>query len=173
MKYASLFCAAALTSLTACTHVDLSYNVPSGGVLEDAILIASSGGAAPREAKALGDIDLSAGAATFKYDLAAASTHWWIIGHRGGEVVFSSNVDLSGVDLYSVEPYAGATPLDWNIPANLNAFVMETGYSLDWWAQTVNNHASHVAADTNSATLWTFGTAGSEIGTMSADLHAK
>jgi hypothetical protein len=75
------------------------------------------------------------------------------------------------VDLYAVEPYDVASPLDWNIPNNLDGYINGTGYSLDWWAQTVNNHTSHVAADTTSATLWRFGTTGWSIGNIQFSLH--
>ena len=161
-----------LASLSSCSHIELDMNIPSGGMLEDAILITSTGGAAPRETTVLGDIDLTVNNHSFSHDLnAATSTHWWLIGHRSGEVVYSSNVSLGGTDLYAIEPYIGASPLDWNIPANLDAFVKGNTYSADWWAQTVNNHSSHVAPDTNSATLWQFGTTGSDIGTMTMRLH--
>ena len=168
-----IFVIAAL-GLSACAHIEMDLDVPSSGVLEDAILITSTGGAAPRETKMLGDIDLAQNSLNFSIDLnSITSTHWWLIGHRGGEVVYSSNVSLGGTDLYAVEPYDIATPLDWNIPANLNAFANGGSYSFDWWAQTVSNHTSHVAPNTNSATLWQFGTTGSEIGTITIRLHVE
>lgn len=170
----------ALAALTSCTHVELSTNVPTGGILEDAILITSAGGAAPRETRVLGDVNLATPTLSFAYDLnAATSTHWWIIGHRSGKVVYTSNASLAGVDLYAVEPYNTVPRPDWNIPANLDAWVKGTTYSLDWWAATVNNHTSHVAPDTNSATLWSFGTAGgagttgTNIGTITVRLHVQ
>ena len=87
------------------------------------------------------------------------------------EVAFTSNAALAGVDLYAIEPYDIADPTSWNIPVNLDAFVNETTYSLDWWAQTVNNHSSHVAADTASATLWRFGTTATSLGSVTVQLH--
>jgi len=169
-----LFPIITLLGLSSCAHIEMDLNTSSSGILEDAILITSTGGAAPRELKVLGDIDLSADSVSFSFDLnSITSTHWWLIGHRGGQVVYSSNVNLSGIDLYAVEPYDIATPLDWNIPVNLNEFANSGTYSMDWWAQTVNNHTSHVAPDNSTATLWQFGTTGSEIGTITIRLHVE
>ncbi len=145
--------------------MEMDLNVPSGGTLEDAILITSVAGAIPREVFKLGDIDLSQPNLTFTQAAPAASTHWWLIGSMGGDVVYSSNTALAGVDLYSVEPYdIQGAELAWNIPANLDGYVNGTAYSLDWWVQIMNNHSSHVAPDTAAASLWKFNTAGSDIG---------
>lgn len=176
----SLSAIVALAAFTSCTHVEMSLSVPTGGVLEDAILITSTGGAAPRETRALGDIDLTSPTLSFAYDLnAATSTHWWLIGHRSGRVVYTSNASLAGVDMYAVEPYNTVPRPDWNIPVSLDGWVRDTTYSPDWWAATVNNHTSHVAPDTSSATLWTFGTAGgtgttgTNIGTVTVRLYVR
>lgn len=162
-----------LAASTSCTHVEMDLDVPGGGVLNDAILITSPAGGIPRQASALGDVDLTETSLSFAYDLDATnSTHWWLIGHNGsGKVVYTSNADLDSVGLYDVEPYDIANPQTWNIPGNLDGWVNGTTYSPDWWAQTVNNHSSHVAADRNSATLWRFDTTGTDIGTITFRLH--
>ncbi len=167
-----LFAISALAGLSACSHIEVDRAVDTGGVLEDAILIASPSGGVPREVKILGDIDLSQLTGSFSFDLDDTnSTHWWLIGHVGGKVAFTSTASLDGVDLYAIEPYSIASPMDWNIPSNLDAYANGMTFSLDWWAQTVNNHSSHVAADTGSATLWQFDTRGSSIGTVTIRLH--
>ena len=56
-----------LVYFSSCTHIEMDISVPSGGILEDVILVTSSGGEAPREAKKLGDIDLSEDNLTFHY----------------------------------------------------------------------------------------------------------
>jgi hypothetical protein len=162
-----------LAGFVSCTHVEMDLDVPAGGVLHDAILITSPAGDIPREASALGDVDLTETNLSFAYDLDAAnSTHWWLIGHNGsGKVVYTSTENLDNVGLYDVEPYDIANATTWNIPANLDAWVNGRTYSLDWWAQTVNNHSSHVAADEDSATLWRFDATGTAIGTITMSLH--
>ena len=46
-----------------------------------------------------------------------------------------------------------------------------TGFSFDWWAQTVNNHHSHVTADGNASGLWLFSSPGSSIGQVAVSIH--
>lgn len=149
----------------------IGISVSGSGILEDAILIGSVGGAAPRDAVALGDIDLSVLDHVYDVPVDATATSWWLIGHQGADVVYSSLQDLGGVDLYSVEPYdVPGAELAWNIPANLDAFVNGGSYSFDWWAQTVANHSSHVAPDGGAATLWMFSD-GTESGAVAVSLH--
>lgn len=152
-----------------CAHIKVEINVPSGGILENAILIASDNGNAPREVRKLGDIDLSHMLVTFPQAIdTSIFKHWWLIGSIEGDVVFSSVLSLTDVDMYSIEPYTGAQ-LAWNIPANLESFTNGTGSSLDWWAQTINNHSSHVASNGSSATLWKFNN-GSMLGSIDIEL---
>jgi hypothetical protein len=110
-------------------------------ILEDAILIASRNGEPFRDVVVvLGDIDLSLTEHVFDVPVDSTTTHWWLIGHKGGNVVYSSTLNLNGIDMYDVEPYIGAE-LAWNIPNNLDGFVNETGFSFDWWAQTLVRQA--------------------------------
>ena len=165
-----------LTSLTlfffSCTHISVEINVPEGGILEDAILIVSADGGIPREAHILGDINLSETLVTFDKSVdTVAYTHYWLIGSMSGDVVYSSVLSLADVDMYTIEPYTGSE-LAWNIPNNLNAYCSGTTYSFDWWAQTINNHRSHVAANKKDASLWRFND-GSYLGTIEIDLKKK
>lgn len=177
MKKTNFYSTAALLAIFAllfgsCVHISAELDVPSGGILEDAILIVSDNGDVPRDAFKLGDIDLSASIVTFAHSVDTNTyTHWWLIGSMGGNVVYSSVLSLTGVDMYTIDPYTGAE-LAWNIPNNLDAFVNGTTYSLDWWAQTVNNHNSHVAANKNSASLWSFNN-GSFLGSIHIDLRTN
>jgi len=146
--------AAFCTSPSLCA-IGLSVN--GTGTLEDAILIASVGGAPPRSIAVLGDINLSVLNHIYDVPVPAEATVWWLIGHQGSEVVYSSNRDLNHINLYVIEPYdIPGAELAWNIPANLDGYVNGTGYALDWWAQTVSHHSSHVTADGGRATMWFF-----------------
>ena len=159
---------------TSAHAIGISFSGTSGGTLEDTILIASVGGAPPRDAVALGDLDLSTTDHVVDIAVDAATTHWWLIGHEAGNVVYSSNLALLGVDMYSVEPYdIPGAELAWNIPANLDGFVNGTGYSADWWAQTVTNHSSHVAADEATSDLWIFASPGNSFGSVGVSLHTN
>jgi hypothetical protein len=163
----------ALAAFTSCTHVEMDLNVPGGGTLYDAILITSPDGGIPRETSVLGNVNLNETDLSFGYDLdATTSTHWWLIGHNGsGKVLYTSNQDLDGVSLYAVEPYNIGGAQVWNIPGNLHTLAIGGTPSFDWLAQTMNNHSSHVAADMNSAKLWRFDPAGTDIGTIRFGLH--
>ncbi len=153
--------------------IGISFDVTSGGILEDAILIASANGNPPRQAVKLGDLNLSSVTGrVFNVPVDASATHWWLIGHQGSHVVYSSNLNLTGIDLYDVEPYDMASPLTWNIPANLDGYVNGTGYSFDWWATTVSNHHSHVALDGGASSLWRF-SAGGLLGRIAVNLHSN
>jgi hypothetical protein len=159
---------------TSALAIGISFDTTSGGTLEDAILIASVGGAPPRQAVALGDFDLSIAGHVVDIPVDAGMTHWWLIGHESGDVVYSSNQNLLGVDLYAVEPYdVPGAELAWNIPANLDGYVNGTGFSFDWWAQTVNNHASHVAANEDAADLWRFASPGASLGSVAVSLYTN
>jgi len=155
----------------ACKHIELTPDIAGGGILEDAILVASPNGAAPRQAYKLGDVDLSAGPVTFSHNVPAASTHWWLIGHMGGNVVYCSNASLANISIWAVEPYNMPGASAWNIPANLDAYVNGGTYSFDWWAQTINNFSSNVAPDTNTASAWQFAPNGTSIGTIAVALR--
>jgi hypothetical protein len=164
---ALLFTPLAVTPVLA---MGISFDVTSGGILEDAILIATIGGDVPRDAVILGDLDLSLTEQVFSVTVDPTTTDWWLIGHQSGDVVFSSNLNLDGVDMYDIEPYQG-TEGTWNIPANLDGYVNGSGYSFDWWATTVSNHSSHVAADGMTSHLWRFASPGTGIGQMAVSLH--
>jgi hypothetical protein len=153
--------------------IGISFGGTSGGILEDTILIASDAGDPPRDAIALGDFDLSVTDHVIDIPVDAGTTHWWLIGHEAGDVVYSSNMDLLGVDMYSVEPYDIAIAVDWNIPENLDGYVNGTIYGFDWWAQTVSNHSSHVAADGAVSNLWRFASPGNEAGSVAVSLHTN
>ena len=145
-----------------------------GGLLEDAVLIATDPGTSAREVLVLGDVDLSA--LTRDEAVGAEYTVWWLMGHVDGVAAYTSTQDLDGTGLFTVEPYDIASPLDWDIPANLDAYASGGSFSADWWAQVSNNHDSHQASDAASATLHRFGsgggTSGSALGTVTVDLHA-
>lgn len=152
-----------------CTRISVELDIPQGGILEDAILIASDNGNAPRTSYILGDIDLSEDELNFSHKVdTSIYTHWWLIGSMNESVVFSSVLALSGADMYSIEPYSG-NQYTWDIPNNLDAFANSSTYSIDWWAQTVNNHSSHVAKDGSFATLWRFNN-GVELGKIKFQL---
>lgn len=174
MKWRTAGALAALVLLgsSAANAIGIRIAATSGGTLEDAILIASVGGAAPRNVIPLGDLNLSSTNFVYNVPVDAGETTWWLIGHEGSSVVYSSVRNLAGVDLYSTEPYTGASGV-WNIPANLDGYVNSTAYSLDWWAQTVNNHSSHVALDGAQAGLWSFASPGVAAGTVAVNLHSN
>ena len=155
---------------TSCSRIEITVDVPSGGTLEDALLIMSVNGDVPRDVYIVGDLDLSVTTHVFDKIVKSEYTHWWLIGSINGHVAYSSNTIANGIDLYSVEPYTGAE-LAWNIPNNLDAYANGDTYSFDWWAQTINNHSSHVAADTLGASLYLFSPGSSSLGTVLVDLH--
>lgn len=157
-------------AVTPVLAMGISFDVTSGGILEDAILIATIAGDPPRDAVILGDLDLSLTEQVFSVTVDPTTTDWWLIGHQAGDVVYSSNQNLEGVDMYDIDPYIGAE-LAWNIPANLDGYVNGTGYSMDWWAQTVSNHHDHVAADGMTSHLWRFASPGTGIGQIAVSLH--
>jgi len=168
----SLFVLAALVfSLApACKHIEITPDIAGGGMLEDAVLVTSVGGAPPRKLYKLGDIDLSQATLSFSHNVPSSQTHWWLIGHMGGEVVYTSNIALGGISIYSTEPYNMPGANVWNIANNLDGLVNGTGHSIDWWAQTVNNHTTHVAPDENGASGWRFSPAGRSLGSLTVDL---
>jgi len=144
-----------------------------GGTLEDALLIASVDGAPPRDVVILGDLDLAMSEIVIDAAVDAGATHWWLLGHQSTHVIYSSVLSLGGVDLYSVEPYdIPGAELAWNIPANIEGYASGGSYSFDWWAQTVNNHSSHVAGDGETAGLWMFSD-GSGIGSIAINLYTN
>ena len=156
---------------TSCYHISVEIDADGGGVLKDAILIVSDNGNTPRSSYILGDIDLSKNSFNFTQTVDTIKfTHWWLIGTFQGDVVYSSGSPLSGVDLYSIEPYniEGAA-LAWNIPASIASYAAEDQFSLDWWGATANNHSSHIAPNKSEVTLWRF-TNGSKLGTIKVDL---
>ena len=158
---------------TSCHSIRVEINATGGGVLEDAILFVSDDGFTTQKTYVLGDIDLSGSLFRFTHTVdTVTSNHWWLIGSLSGEVVFSSALPLDGVDMYTIEPYTGAQ-LAWNIPANLNGYVSKTGYSMDWFAQTLHNHSSHVAANQTVATLWRFNNGGRSLGTIEINLKTN
>ena len=164
---------ASLTA-TAAHAIGISFQTTSGGTLEDAILIASIDGDPPRALAVLGDFDLSTTEHIVDVPVDGSTTHWWLIGHEGSNVVYSSTLDLLGVDMYSIEPYdIPGAELAWNIPGNLEGLVNGTGYSLDWYAQTVNNHSSHVTGDGDISQLWRFGSPGEDIGYVAVSIHTN
>ena len=102
------------------------------------------------------------------------TTHWWLIGHQGGNVVYSSMQDLNGIEMYTVQPYdIPGAELEWNIPANLDGFVNGTGYSFDWWAQTINNHHTHTTLDGVTSHLGLFSSPGYDIGSIAVNVYSN
>lgn len=158
---------------TSCHSIRVEINATGGGVLEDAVLFVSDDGFTPRNTYILGDIDLSGSLFTFRHTVdTVTSNHWWLIGSMSGDVVYSSALQLNGVDMYTIEPYTGAQ-LAWNIPANLHSYVARTNPSMDWLAQTMHNHSSHVAANKTVATLWRFSDGGRSLGTIEINLKTN
>ena len=98
-------CLFAIIFFTSAPALDIYIDSDAGGELEDAILITSSNGACPHHAIALGDLDLAKRQHIFDLSLDPTFTHWWIIGHMGPEIVYSSNLNLHGADFYSNEPF--------------------------------------------------------------------
>lgn len=152
-------------------QISVEINAPGGGVIKDAILIVSDNGNPPRETYVLGDIDLSETLFTFSHTVDTLKyTHWWLIGSLNGNVVYSSVLPLNGVNMYTIEPYIIERPeFAWDIPNNLAGYASKQGFSNDWWAQTINNYSSHVAANKAMDTLWMFNN-GSFLGTIKIDL---
>jgi hypothetical protein len=150
---------------------DLTFSGTPNTILEDAVIISSVGGGLPREAHVLGDVDLSVAAHSFNELRNTAITDWWIIGHIGSEVVYTSNQALTGVDLFAVDPYALVNLYDFNIPNQLDAYANGNPFTIDWWVITILNHSLHVATDNNSATLYQFNTSGTAIGTVTVDMR--
>lgn len=157
---------------TSCHSIRVEINAPGGGILKDAILFVSDDSFTPKNTYVLGDMDLSGSLFTFTHTVdTITSNHWWLIGSMNGDVVYSSVLPLNGVDMYTIEPYTGAE-LAWNIPVNLNSYVTKTGPSMDWFAQTMHNHSSHVAANKTVATLWRFND-GRSLGTIEINLKTN
>ncbi len=106
--------------------LDVHLNTTGTGILEDAILIASSRGACPQHAIALGDLDLSQAKYSFDINLDPRLTHWWLIGHLDNSIVYSSLLDLGATDFYIVEPHdLPDSRSRWSMPiisSNLNEY---------------------------------------------------
>jgi hypothetical protein len=145
----------------------------SGGVLENVRLVTSVDGEPPRGSVCLGDIDLTQSEHVFDIPIDAAQTHWWLIGSQGNDVIYSSSLDLYGIDFYSIEPYDG--------PSAYLIFYFGTpdfcNLGFDVWAQTVNNHQSHVTFNGLSSSLWGFDpkvtSLGYSIGDVAMNLHSN
>ncbi len=158
--------------LTSCNyHIGVHISSSDTGILENTILFLSDENGNPIKTYALGNINLSDTLTKFQHTVATDTIkNWWLIGTLDGDVVFSSVTSLQGVDMYSVEPYniSGAA-LEWDIPNNVRGYVTKTGYSMDWWSQTIFNHSSHNAANRAETTLWRFNN-GKKIGTIRINL---
>jgi hypothetical protein len=154
--------------------IGIGFNATSGGVLEDTVLWATMAGDPPRYAVALGDFDLST-VTSAVVDIPVGdgtSTHWWLIGHRGGDIIYSSTQNLAGVDIMGVEPFdiGDAFTIPTTI-ASLASFNSGGPVSLDIWAMLANGHTSHVTADGNFSDLWLFSSPGSSIGQVGISIN--
>ena len=69
----------------------------SGAVLEDTILFASTETFSEVDMIPLGDLRLDTSEHVFDVVVDPALTHWWLLGHRGEAVIFSSPNDLRGI----------------------------------------------------------------------------
>jgi hypothetical protein len=148
----------ALSLPTAALAIGISFNVTSGGTLYDSVLFASKTSGAYYSV-ALHDLDLSTVTGTF-VDVAVGDgsyTHWWLIGHQGDDVVYSSTLDLTDVDVTVYEPFTSGITLTPAMAINLiDNYNNGDPYSLEQWVYLGTNHASHIAADGEAADLWRF-----------------
>lgn len=176
MQWLKSTCRAAFLLLLCSSTVNaigIRIDTPYTGTLEDAVLFASVGGNAPYTAVPLGDLVISTPGSTgfvFNVPVNPADTSWWLLGHQGSTVVYSSVQNLSGVQFDTIQPYNGLNATAWNIPAQLDGYVNGTGYSVEWFVQTELNHQSHVAADNASASLYSFSSPGVLGGTVTVSL---
>ncbi len=139
------------------------------GTLEDAVLFASNSDATLNGGYGLGDIALADGPLLVPLN-AAHMDNWWLLGHQGGSIVYSSNVDMSGMDLFDIEPYNDAGYQGFNTIAHLEALAAGTPIPDGWYTFTLFNHASHNAATGSTATLYSFNSPGTPLGQIAINL---
>lgn len=158
---------------TAALAIGISFNVTSGGTLADSVLFASKADGSYYSV-ALHDLDLSSVTGTI-VDVAVGDgsyTHWWLIGHQDGDVVYSSTLNLDDVGVTVNEPFTTAlfTPaMAINLIENYNS---GGPYSLEQWVYLGTNHSSHVAADGEAADLWSF-TNGVYLGQVAVSINTN
>lgn len=142
-------------------------------ILEDAVLFASQGGGeVPFESVGLGDLDLGATGHSLYFPVGLDKTHWWLIGHVEGDIAYSSNADLGDDELFDVEPF---DPPLWftetGIRAMLEAIVNDDPLpSFEQYVWTGTHHSTHATLDEETATLWQFGSPGSNIGAVTVSM---
>ena len=154
--------------------IGISFEDSSGGILEDAVLIASMNGENPYESALLGDFDLSSVTEAI-VDIPVgdgSQTHWWLIGHRGSDIIYSSNMDLAGIDIEDVEPFDIAGPFGIeSVITQLEGMNIGDSLSFDVAAILFNFHASHVTPDGSVSNLWLFSSPGQYLGQVAMSLH--
>ena len=152
--------------------IAISVDSPFGGVLQDAVLFASANGEVPIDYRALGDIDLSTtDHVRADVDVSPTTTHWWLLGRQGDTFIYSSVMDMDGVDYLDVEPFNDFTlslidPIV--LVQDINAGSLP---ALEIWIHLQTTHDSHLAADGATATLWGFSSPGSQFGSVSFSLQ--
>jgi hypothetical protein len=163
----------ALSVPTAAFAIGIGFNNTSGGILYDSALFASKAGGF-NYAVPIGNLDLSSvtGVVVDKPVGDGSFTDWWLIGHQGADIVYSSTRNLAGVDVMSIEPFSSGD--EFTIPtviAQLANFNSGGSFSFDIYSLLAFGHASHITADGNFSDLWLFSSPGSSIGQVGVSLN--
>ena len=135
----------------------------------------SDNGGVPIDWVALGDLDLAATEHVIDIPVLATTTHWWLVGQESGNIVFSSNIDLNGIDILTVEPLSEFGP--WAVEGLINDLESynddDTIPSLERWIGYATNHDSHMTPDGSSADLWLFSSPGSNFGNVAVNMFSN
>jgi hypothetical protein len=154
-------------------RLDTTWN----GVLEDAVLFATSDGDVPWEAVALGDLNFTSEGLVIDIPVNPLTTHWWLAGHEAGELAFSSNMDLSPFDVPDLEPFNGFfLPPELMEPTAVAILQAVNGgdpYSIEQFIFMATNHDPHITPDGEIATLWFFRSPGEDVGTVTVNMHSN
>ena len=135
-------------------RLDTTWN----GVLEDAVLFATTDGDVPFEAVALGDLNFTAEGLVIDVPVNPLTTHWWLVGHDAGELAFSSHIDLSPCDVPYLKPFSGF-PVPWELMEPTAVYIVQAvnegdPYSIEQFIFIAINHDPHITPDGGISTLW-------------------
>lgn len=159
--------------------IGIALESTSGGMLYDVVVFGTMGGDVPFAAAALGDLDLDIDHSqevefiNTEGDPIAGLTHWWFVGHRDSELLFSSNMDLEGVELDTLQPFAGLFDGKATVISNIAAFNAGEEYSLEDWIYIGTFHDEHITADGATSGLWSFASPGEEDGQLAIAMYVQ
>ncbi|MFH2092826.1 MAG: PEP-CTERM sorting domain-containing protein [Pseudomonadota bacterium] len=156
--------------LTAPAHaIGIAVNGLSG-TLEDAILFTSNSDSSVNYGYALGDVSLMDSSLAAVTIDEAHDDYWWLLGHQGNAITYSSNIDMTLLDLEDSLPFSSTFNLTYNTPVNLDRFNNGGTHSLEWYVWLLLNHENHNTGNGETATLYQFNSPGTSLGQIAINL---